>query len=71
MATDHKPPTRRKPSWQDTLLLILGNTLPIILSALLRPSADEAPAQIVVKSEPGFGNLKISTRPHVSGELLE
>jgi len=58
-----KPPVRQKTSWRDTLLQILGVSLPVILGAVLRTGADEEPAAIFVQSEEGVGNVSIASYP--------
>jgi len=64
MATNPKPPAKpKKPSWRDTLLQILGVSLPVILGAVLRSEPDEGPAAIFVQSEDGVGNVSISAYP--------
>lgn len=64
MATQPKPPAKpKRPSWRDTLLQILGVSLPVVLGALLRNEPDEGPAAIFVQSEAGVGNLSISAYP--------
>jgi hypothetical protein len=56
MATQSNPRPRR--SWRDSLLEILGVTLPIVLGALLDPR-ERTPEIISVKSLDGVGQLEV------------
>jgi len=65
MATPTTPP-RRKTAWWEILLQLTATLLPVVIGAVSRDEADEAPTQIHVRSEEGKGNISVVTYPPIS-----